>query len=141
MAFLRARAARPEWTVEDHAIFAARRDFELLRLLSTDKKALRVARLLGLPLSSRQSSTPKACADGAKASSGGSVRTKARPEPREAPQRRQRRSQKERKRRQTAASKLQALVVGFMTRRKELPAAREMVFRRGRAEDMPHGLL
>ena len=68
----------------------------------------------------------------------------ARPEPREAPQRRQRRSQKERKRRQTAASKLQALevlVVGFMTRRKELPAAREMVFRRGRAEDAARAIV
>ena len=29
---------RPEWSVEDHALFAARRDFELLRLVVSDKK-------------------------------------------------------------------------------------------------------
>jgi hypothetical protein len=47
-----ARSALPprrrEWTVEEHALFAARKEFELLRLLSTDKKALAAARRLGL---------------------------------------------------------------------------------------------
>ena len=47
-----ARSALPprrrEWTVEEHALFAARKEFELLRLLSTDKKALATARRLGL---------------------------------------------------------------------------------------------
>ena len=46
-----ARSALPprrrEWTVEEHALFAARKEFELLRLLSTDKKALATARRLG----------------------------------------------------------------------------------------------
>ena len=36
-----------EWTVEEHALFAARKEFELLRLLSTDKRALATARRLG----------------------------------------------------------------------------------------------
>ena len=49
-----ARSALPprrrEWTVEEHALFAARKEFELLRLLSTDKKALATARRLGLSL-------------------------------------------------------------------------------------------
>jgi hypothetical protein len=35
------------WTIEQCALFAARRDFELLRLLSTDKKAFTTARRLG----------------------------------------------------------------------------------------------
>ena len=49
-AFLGAGAApaRRAWTVEESAIFAARRDFELLVLLSTNKKALATARRLGL---------------------------------------------------------------------------------------------
>lgn len=130
---LRARAARPEWTVEESATFAARRDFELLKLLSTDKKAFRVARLLGLPFLSQP--TPKTHVAGAKTvPKGGSVRAQAQPEQGKSKQRRPKYSQKERKLRQASASKLQALVVGFMTRRKELPAAREIAFRRARAE-------
>ena len=47
MAFLRAaRPAGREWTVEEAAVYAARRDYELLKLLSDDKKALRTARIL-----------------------------------------------------------------------------------------------
>ena len=41
------RPAGREWTVEEAALFAARRDFELLRLLSTDRRALATARRLG----------------------------------------------------------------------------------------------
>ena len=41
------RPAGREWTVEEAALFAARRDFELLRLLSTDQRALATARRLG----------------------------------------------------------------------------------------------
>ena len=49
MAFLRAaRPAGREWTVEEAAVYAARRDFELLKLLATDKRALRTARVLGM---------------------------------------------------------------------------------------------
>ena len=42
------RAARREWSVEESAIFAARRDFELLKLLAAepDKKVLATARRL-----------------------------------------------------------------------------------------------
>ena len=42
------RAARREWSVEESAVFAARRDFELLKLLAAepDKKVLATARRL-----------------------------------------------------------------------------------------------
>ena len=46
--FLRCAAPlRREWSLEDAALFAARKEFELLKLLSTDKKALATARRLG----------------------------------------------------------------------------------------------
>jgi hypothetical protein len=39
--FLRSSSPpRREWSVADAALFVARKDFELLKLLSTDKKAL-----------------------------------------------------------------------------------------------------
>jgi hypothetical protein len=43
---------RRAWTLEEAALFAARREYELLRLLSQDAKVLRAARRLRLPLSS-----------------------------------------------------------------------------------------
>ena len=46
--FLRARAERPAWTVEESAMFAARKEFELCKLLATDRAALRVAMRFGL---------------------------------------------------------------------------------------------
>ena len=46
--FLRSAAPpRREWSLEEAALFAARKEFELLKLLSTDKKALATARRLG----------------------------------------------------------------------------------------------
>ena len=44
-----ARSALPqrEWTVEECALFAARKEYELLKLLSTDRKAFATARRLG----------------------------------------------------------------------------------------------
>ena len=55
MAFLRAaRPAGREWSVEEAAVYAARRDYELLKLLSRDKRALHTARLLGVPLGEKQ---------------------------------------------------------------------------------------
>ena len=47
MASFSRRPSRP-WTIDECALFAARKEFELLKLLSTDKKALAVARRLGL---------------------------------------------------------------------------------------------
>ena len=38
---------RAEWSVDDAARFAALKEFKLLQLLSTDKKALATARRLG----------------------------------------------------------------------------------------------
>ena len=50
----RQRSLRPEWTVEDCALYAARREFELLKLLSKDKKALATARRIGIMFSAGQ---------------------------------------------------------------------------------------
>jgi len=94
-------------------------------MLSTDKKALRVARILGLPFLSH--ATPKTQVDGAKTvPKDGSVRAQAQPEQGKSNQQQQRLSQKKRKLRQASASKLQALVVRFLTR--------EIAFRRSQAE-------
>ena len=48
-AFFRAAAARPRsaWSPEECAVFEARREFELLKLLSSDKEAFATARRLG----------------------------------------------------------------------------------------------
>ena len=46
--FLRSAAPpRREWSLEEAALFAVRKEFELLKLLSTDKMALATARRLG----------------------------------------------------------------------------------------------
>jgi hypothetical protein len=47
--FARSPAPRAGWTIAEAALFAARKEYELLRLLSADKKALATARRLGLP--------------------------------------------------------------------------------------------
>ena len=53
--FLRAAAPpRREWSLEDAACFAARKEFELLKLLSTDAKALATARRLGFSFNRMQ---------------------------------------------------------------------------------------
>jgi len=63
------RSLRPAWSIEDHALFAARKEFELLKLLSTDKKALAMARRLGaLQLQSH----PSAVAAGGRVAAGAS---------------------------------------------------------------------
>ena len=50
MAFLRPARAAPMRSVEEAAELAARTQFRLLQMLSTDRRALATARLLGLPL-------------------------------------------------------------------------------------------
>ena len=40
----------PAWSLEDSAVWRARVEFELLKLLATDRKALVTARRLGMPL-------------------------------------------------------------------------------------------
>ena len=47
MASFSRRPSRP-WTIDECALFAARKEFELLKLLSTDKKAMAAARRPGL---------------------------------------------------------------------------------------------
>jgi hypothetical protein len=49
--FAARRPPRAAWNVEECARFAALKEYELLRLLSTDKKAMTTARRLGLSLS------------------------------------------------------------------------------------------
>ena len=46
--FCRPRSSsRAVWSIEESALFSARKEFELLRLLATDKKAMAAARRLG----------------------------------------------------------------------------------------------
>ena len=53
--FAARRSPRAAWSVEESARFAALKEFELLRLLSTDRKAFATARRLGLSFSQPQS--------------------------------------------------------------------------------------
>ena len=55
--FARSPAPRAGWTIAEAALFAARKEYELLRLLSADKKALATARRLGLPFGQAQPHT------------------------------------------------------------------------------------
>jgi pyruvate/2-oxoglutarate dehydrogenase complex dihydrolipoamide acyltransferase (E2) component len=64
MASFASRPLRP-WSVEEHAVFAARKEFELLKLLATDKKALATARRLSAFRPHPQPPSP-AVADGAR---------------------------------------------------------------------------
>ena len=46
--FTRRRSPAAAWSVDDASTFAAQKEFKLLQLLSTDKKAFTTARRLGL---------------------------------------------------------------------------------------------
>ena len=48
--FARRRTPAAAWSVDDASTFAAQKEFKLLQLLSTDKKAFVTARRLGLYL-------------------------------------------------------------------------------------------
>ena len=61
------RPPRP-WTVEECAVFAARKEFELLKLLATDERALATARRLGLTTNAGQPHSHSAVASSAAAS-------------------------------------------------------------------------
>ena len=134
--FTQRRLTGSAWTIEQCAEFAAVKEFKLLQLLSTDPAALRTARKLTCVSSVRaQGSAQKT----SKHKANGRTKSAAVPEaPEKAAGRRQNRGQRERKLRSAAATKLQALAVGFLTRRKELPAAREIALRRTRAEASSH---
>ena len=67
MASFAARPSRP-WSVEEAAVFAARKEFELLKLLATDRKALATARRLGAFRSYTHSQPPTAAVSGSGAS-------------------------------------------------------------------------
>jgi hypothetical protein len=56
--FAARRSPRAAWSVEESARFAALKEFALLRLLSTDRKAFATARRLGLSFSQLQSQPP-----------------------------------------------------------------------------------
>jgi hypothetical protein len=105
------RAARPtgrEWTVEEAAVYAARRDYELLKLLSGDKKALRTARILGVQMGGGQqqaqqqhAATPSnaaAAREQPAAGSTGSVRKQRKRRPPNAARRQKQRERSQQKR-------------------------------------------
>ena len=52
------RRAVPPWSIDDASTFAALKEFKLLQLLATDKKALTTARRLGLSFSHSHSQSP-----------------------------------------------------------------------------------
>ena len=52
------RRVVPAWSIDDASTFAALKEFKLLQLLSTDKKAFTTARRLGLSFSHPQSQPP-----------------------------------------------------------------------------------
>ena len=52
--FARRRSPAPVWSIDDASTFAAQKEFKLLQLLSTDKKAFATARRLGLNFSHSQ---------------------------------------------------------------------------------------
>ena len=94
--FLRSAAPpRREWSLEEAALFAARKEFELLKLLSTDKKALATARRLGFLFSQTQmqpQTPPAASAGGVAAARPAGAADDASVAPPAAPRRARRRS-------------------------------------------------
>ena len=82
MAFLRPARAGPERSVEEAAEVAALTQFRLIQMLSTDRRALATARLLGLPLGERdkkvQQAAEPAPPPGGGAAGGGAKQAKAR---------------------------------------------------------------
>lgn len=76
-------STRATWSVEESALFAARKEFELLKLLSTDKKALATARRLGLFVNRTESHSHKSTAavDGAGAATSSKPAAAAAPAP------------------------------------------------------------
>ena len=123
--FFRAPAARPGWTVEECARFAALKEYELLKLLGADPKTLRVARRLGFA-ERRAAPPPKEAREATKG--GGSTGESRSKTPAKTREKRHRRSQRDRKLRLAAAVKLQALGRGFLARCKvkKLPAAQKL---------------
>ena len=123
----KASQLRSAWLPEECGVFAAHKEFELLKLLSTaDKKVISMARKMGHaavnaqvnkhgnagapgqpPHTRHQDSRESECGRAA------SVSKTAR----------EKRSKQERRQRQEAASKLQALARSFLVRQVELPAA------------------
>ena len=70
--FLGRQAPTPAWTIDEASTFAALKEFKLLQLLSTDRKALGAARRLGFvsagqPHTHPQPHTPAAAAGSAAA--------------------------------------------------------------------------
>ena len=60
------RRAAPAWSIDDASTFAALKEFKLLQLLSSDKKAITTARRLGLSYSKSQSQPPSSASAAAK---------------------------------------------------------------------------
>ena len=118
------------------AVYAARKEYELLVLLSTaDAKVIAMARTMGqaavhAPGEQRSEAAPTKHSQAPHRASGKSDRS------REVPARRYtrvKRGKRERRQRQEAASKCQSLVRSFLVRQVRLPAARERAVARAAA--------
>ena len=113
----RAPPRRTEWSVEECALFAARREFELLKLLSSDKKALATARRLGFSSGGQQ--RPRALlADAAPARASRAVGTQHPPAPPRANARQRRSAERSARRHAARQRRLRAtaLAVLFLSR-------------------------
>ena len=123
----KASQLRSAWSPEECGVFAAHKEFELLKLLSTaDKKVISMARKMGHAAVNAQvnkhgnagapGQPPHTRHQGSRESECGRAASVSRTT-------RAKRSKQERRQRQEAASKLQALARSFLVRQIGLPAA------------------
>lgn len=133
------RPLRKEWGWAKCALYAARKEFELLKLLSTaDKKVVAMARTMGQAAVNAPSGQENAAApirpDRARRQAPGeSDRGRAVPA---RGSMRVKRSKQERRQRQEAANKCQALVRSYLVRKVRMPIARERAAARAVAESI-----
>ena len=133
------RPLRKEWGPAKCAVYAARKEFELLVLLSTaDEKVVAMARTMGqaaakAPSGQRNAATPTRPAQARRQVSGDSDRGRNLPA---RGSKRVKRGQRERRLRQEAANKCQSIVRSFLVRKVGVPAARERAATRAAANSV-----
>ena len=133
------RPLRKEWGWAKCALYAARKEFELLTLLSTaDEKVVAMAQRLGqaavnAPSGQRSAAEQIRPAQARRQVPGESDRGRAETAH---SSKRAKRSQRERKQRQEAANKCQALVRSYLVRKVHMPLARERAAARTVAESI-----
>jgi len=121
----KASQLRSAWSPEECGVFAAHKEFELLKLLSTaDKKVISMARKMGHAAVNAQ--VNKHGNAGAPGQPSHTRHQDSRESEcgRAASVSRTKRSKQERRQRQEAASRLQAMARSFIVRKVKLPAAR-----------------